>query len=205
MVNELLELPIQMVVFSTDRSGGKAILKADTQGATPTRRARRSQFKAGNVIEDAKAVACPATPPLTKSSAAFHAQPSWPVKRPMPSVFTRVESVGLSKLTRELLRSAQSPCASNPNTNWLACRRYPICPPKRPPERSRQPSPVTRLPAGCYEIPEIPAIVAGAPAAVETDIETAPVVDGGDHRGRRLVGAGREIGGRSGSRQAQRD
>src|SRR5258708_37742452 len=56
----------------------------------------------------------------------------------------------------------------------------------------------------CYEIPEF----AGGPtAAVDTDVETAPVIDGGDHRRRGLgVGTGREIRSRSRrSQQAQCD
>src|SRR5690242_19986269 len=36
-----------------------------------------------------------AAPPFTYNSVAFHAQPSWPVKRPRASVFEVVESVGL--------------------------------------------------------------------------------------------------------------
>src|SRR6202022_4722096 len=40
---------------------------------------------------------------------------------------------------------------------------------------------------------DVPALVAPATTAVETDVETAPVVDGGDHRRRGLGGgAGRE-------------
>src|SRR5260370_21898461 len=51
----------------------------------------------------------------------------------------------------------------------------------------------------CYEIP---ALAGGPTAAVDTDVETAPVIDGRNHRRRRLgVGTSREI--RSRSRRSQ--
>src|SRR5258708_30360961 len=49
---------------------------------------------------------------------------------------------------------------------------------------------------------EIPAFAGGPTAAVDSDVETAPVIDGRNHRRRRLgVGTGREI--RSRSRRSQ--
>src|SRR5665647_2856799 len=48
--------------------------------------------------------------------------------------------------------------------------------------------------------------MARAPAAVETDVEAAPVIDGGDHRRRRLgVRTSTKVRSRRGSGDAQRD
>jgi len=46
----------------------------------------------------------------------------WPVKRPMHRFLVRVESVALRRLTRWLLRSAQSP-EFQAKHHWLACQR----------------------------------------------------------------------------------
>src|ERR1700723_1496795 len=117
--NELFELPMKRWSYSTptDQFGVKPY-----SNPTPTVPPQRVAVAAASsvlvsVSSMLKRLLVTAAPPLTYTSTVFQAQPIWPVKRPMPSVFVRVENAGLIRLRRVLLRSAQSPWASTPNTN----------------------------------------------------------------------------------------
>ena len=121
----------QVVVFNTKRPVRcEAVLKSNTDGAAPAGRAGRGQFNAGKRFEDAKAVA------RHRRTALYVEQRLIPGVADLAGEEADTIGFGASGdqarkrangskngLRRVWLRSAQSPCASKPNTHWLACQR----------------------------------------------------------------------------------
>src|SRR6476469_6147962 len=92
----------------TDQFGAKPYSKP-TPTVAPQRVELAEAHKVLTVSQTLKRLPVTAAPPLMYSRAAFQAQPSWPVIRPMPSTFASSVKAGNNVLTRVRLRLAQSP------------------------------------------------------------------------------------------------
>src|ERR1700692_2163961 len=67
-----------------------------------------------------------AAPPFTYQRTLFQVQPIWAVNKPSASTLELLVQTGMKLLTLDPFKSAQSPCASTPNTQLaLLCQRYP--------------------------------------------------------------------------------
>src|SRR5438105_14227990 len=64
-----------------------------------------------------------AAPPFTYQRTLFQAYPTWPVNRPNASILELFLQAGMKPLTLDPFKSAQSPCASRPNTQPALCQR----------------------------------------------------------------------------------
>ncbi len=166
-----------MVVLNTERPVRcKAVFKSNTHGATPAGRACRGQFNAGNVIEDAKAVAC-------HCGAALYVQ-----QRCIPGVADlagkEADAIGFGASGERRIDQADArvveirpialgfqakhPLIGLPAITDLAAEEAPG-------------PPAAGLTEGSQIVSEIHAVVALAPAAVGADIKAGPVVNRRQH------------------------
>src|SRR5258708_32805778 len=63
-----------------------------------------------------------AAPPFTYQRTLFQAYPTWPVNRPNASILELLAQLGMKPLILDPFKSAQSPCASRPNTQPALCQ-----------------------------------------------------------------------------------